>query len=253
MRHLINVLIASGALFLFGIAGFAQAPPGPLQPPPESQNSAAPQPVPEKTVQVKPRKNILGAWKLNRDESDDAHKKLQQARQNEGGGNRGGYGGRPRVGVGWPGAGGGGMGGRRGGAQNDTDENSQKSRELFNPASQVTLAQKIEQGPELDLTDDQNRKRVFFTDGRKLQKPKDDSYEEIAAHWQGTELVTDEKGPRGGKMSRSFELSSDGTQLWETVHFTLGRSGNPVSIRYVYDAIDSEQGKQASNQPEAHR
>ena len=88
---------------------------------------------------------------------------------------------------------------------------------------------------EVDLFDDQQRKRALFTDGRKIQKSKDANYQEIAAHWDGTRLTTDEKNPHGGKMSRTYELSYDGTQLYETLHMTTGHSNTPVVIRYVYD------------------
>jgi hypothetical protein len=36
-------------------------------------------------------------------------------------------------------------------------------------------------------------------------------------------------------MSRTFVLSSDGLQLYETLHMTIGRSNAPRVIRYVYD------------------
>ena len=47
------------------------------------------------------------------------------------------------------------------------------------------------------MTDDQYRKLVFYTDGRQLQKPKDDSYQEIAAHWDGTKLGRMRRARRG--------------------------------------------------------
>ena len=59
---------------------------------------------------------------------------------------------------------------------------------------------------------------------------------QISAHWNGSQLVTDEKGPQGRKMSRTLELSSDGRQFYETWHIENGRSGSPLVIRYVYDA-----------------
>jgi len=105
-------------------------------------------------------------------------------------------------------------------------------RELLTPGHAITFSMT---GAEVDLTDDQNRKRAFMTDGRKLQKSKDANYQEIAAKWDGRRLVTDEKNPRGGKMSRTFELSYDGRQLYETLHMTAGRNNNPLVIRYVYD------------------
>ncbi len=90
-------------------------------------------------------------------------------------------------------------------------------------------------GAEVDLVDDRNRKRAFMTDGRKLQKSKDESYQEIAAKFDGTRLVSDEKDPRGNKMRRTYELSSDGRQLYETLHMTTGRGNTSLVIRYVYD------------------
>ena len=104
--------------------------------------------------------------------------------------------------------------------------------ELFTPARAITLSMT---GAEVDLVDDRDRKRAFMTDGRKLKKSKDENYQEIAAKFDGKRLVTDEKDPRGGKMSRTFELSSDGRELYETLHMTTGRNNTPLDIRYVYD------------------
>jgi hypothetical protein len=93
------------------------------------------------------------------------------------------------------------------------------------------------QGAEVDVTDDHARKLAFFTDGRKLQKPKakDDSYQEVAAHWSGTQLITDEKTPQGAKMSRTIELATDGRQFFETIHIDRGKSKGLLTVRYVYD------------------
>src|SRR5260370_12451792 len=90
----LRTCIAAGTLGLLW-AGWttgarAQAPAGPLpaaQPQPPSSPEARPQ---EQSAPVKPRSSILGAWKLNRDESDDARKKMQDARGAGGGGGRGG-------------------------------------------------------------------------------------------------------------------------------------------------------------------
>jgi hypothetical protein len=212
-------------------ANYAQAPAGPLpaappQPAPPFASPSATKPQ-EQTPQQKPRTVILGAWKLNRDESDDLRKKTQEARGSNGGG--GGYGGRRGgMGGGYPGGSRGGYGGRG----LESDEERQKMQELFTPAKAITLSMT---GAEVDLTDDQNRKLAFITDGRKLQKSKDANYQEIAAKWEGHRLVTEEKDPRGNKMSRTFELSYDGMQLYETLHMTTGRNNTPLVIRYVYE------------------
>src|SRR5437899_11946854 len=202
----------------------AQSPSGPITTAPAQQARAAnaqnSAPLPP------PRATILGAWKFNPDDSDDPRKRRPDSQDSNGG-----YGGgRGRMGGGYPGGGHGGYGGRRGGAE--SDEERQKMRELFTPARAITLSMT---GAEVDLVDDRDRKQTCMTDGRKLQKSKHENYQEIAANFDGTRLVSDEKDPRGNKMSRTFELSSDGRQLYETLHMTTGRNNTALVIRYVYD------------------
>jgi len=226
----LTVLTGFAAIGLLAAeAAHAQAPSGPItaapsQPAPaNAANAPNPAPLPA------PRTTILGAWKFNPDDSDDPSKRRQDSRGSNGGGNGGGRG---RIGGGWPGGGGrgGGYGGRRGGGEND--EERQKMHELFTPAKMITFSMT---GAEVDLVDDRDRKRAFMTDGRKLKKSKDENYQEIAAKFDGKRLVTDERDHRGGKTSRTFELSSDGRQLYETLHMTTGRDNTPLDIRYVYD------------------
>jgi len=209
------------ALGLCRIAA-AQAPAGPVGPPPQGVAGASAAKPPEPKPLAPPRQTILGPWKLNRDESDDTRNRSQDS----GGGANGGR----RGGGGWPG--GGGYGGHRGGMGGESDEQRQKMHELLSPPTNLTFSMT---GAEVDLTDDHERKRAFMTDGRKLKKSKDESYQEIAAKWDGNRLVTDEKDPRGNKMSRTFELSEDGRQLYETLHMTSGRNNTSRVIRFVYD------------------
>jgi len=201
-------------------AASAQSPSGPItaapsQPAPAGRANAANSAPP-------PRTTILGAWKFNPDDSDDPSKRRQESRGSGGGG-------RGRMGGGYPG-GGGGYGGRRGGGE--SDEQREKMRELLTPARKISFSMT---GAEVDLVDDRGRKRAFMTDGRKLQKSKDENYQEVAAKFDGNRLVSDEKDPLGNKMSRTFELSEDGRQLYETLHMTVGRNNTPRVIRYVYD------------------
>jgi hypothetical protein len=228
----------------------AQAPPGPL---PQAQSQDGPAPVPRPQPQkpaVQPRTSIFGVWKLDRDESDDPRKKMQEARSQ--GQNNGGYGGNRRMGGGYPGGGypggggGGPYGGRRGGQQNESDEDRQRMAEVINPSNALTVAE-AKRNVEVDLFDHAQHKRALFTDGRKVQKSKDANYQEIPAHWDDKRLVTDEKSPRGGKMSRTYELSSDGTQLYETLRMTTGRSNTSVVIRYVYDQSGALPAAAATN------
>jgi hypothetical protein len=212
---------------VFSGAAAAQAPAGPVSaPPPGTMPAAKPQ---EAAPLPPPRQSILGAWKLNRDESDDLRNRSQASHGSGGGG----YGGR-RAGGGWPG--GGGYGGHRGGmGGGESDEERQKMHELLSPAMTMTFSMT---GAEVDLIDDRDRKRAFITDGRKLQKSKDDNNQEIAAKWDGNRLITDEKSPRGGKMSRTFELSPDGRQLYENLRMeSSGRNNRSLDVHYVYDIL----------------
>jgi hypothetical protein len=219
-RFLIFTFLAGASLAVpAGIR--AQAPAGPL-------TGAPPQPAP--ATATKPaaplppsRTTILGAWKLNRDESDDPRNRKQDSSGSHGGGSGGRRGG---IGIGYPGGSHGGYGGR-----GESDEERQKMHELFTPANAITLSMT---GAEVDLVDDRDRKRAFVTDGRKLQKSKDVNHQEITAKWDGNRLATEEKDPHGNKMSRTFELSEDGRQLSETLHMTSGHN-TPLVIRFVYD------------------
>lgn len=246
-----RIFIAAGSLGLaamvWPMTAGAQAPAGPLpaaQPQPPSSPGARPQ---EQSAPVKPRTSILGAWKLNRDESDDPRKKMQDARSANGG-RGGGGGGRGGVRLGIPGMGGGPYGGgRRGGGGNESDQDRAQMQDVLTPSHTLTLAE-AKKDVEIDVFDDKERKTALFTDGRKVQKSKDNNNQnqEISAHWDGNRLVTDEKTPKGQKMSRTYELSYDRTQLYETLRVAHGRSDSQVSIRYVYDQADARAANSAT-------
>jgi hypothetical protein len=119
---------------------------------------------------------------------------------------------------------------------------------LLHPSTSLSFDLK---DPEVDVTDDHLNRLILYTDGRQLQKTTYTNREEIAGHWSGTELVSDEKSPLGGKMSRTFELSQDGRKFYETLHIDNGRSKTPIVIRYVYDATSS--GTPATDAPDPNR
>jgi hypothetical protein len=246
-RHAIILCRILGLICIFspGVL-LAQAPPGPMPPPqstpPRQEQSAQPKIDSANQAERRPaRQSIAGAWKLNRDESDDAREKIRDAQREEstnspgrgngpyGGGTWGGGYPFPRPGGGW---GGGPSGRNRGGWDAPGDTDFQRMNEFLNPADSVNLT--IKDG-EVDFSDNQNRKRVFYTDGRKLEKPKDENYREIAAHWEGNRLVAEEKSAPGGQLRRSFELAAEGQKLYETVYLEGTRQRSSVSIRFVYD------------------
>jgi len=215
----------------------AQAPPGPLAVPPSQAPAGSPPPPRPKRADPAPRTTIAGTWALNHDESDDPRRKIKDASGKNNNGNNGGYPG-SRGGMGgpfpFPGSGGGyprGPQGGNGGGQNNSAPDP-KLLDVVLPAQGLTVDLK---NSEVDVTDDQYHKLIFYTDGRQLQKASDDSTQEIAAHWDGNRLVSDEKSPEKGKLSRTFELSADGRQFFETIHVDTNKSKTPVVIQYVYD------------------
>jgi Spy/CpxP family protein refolding chaperone len=232
----LEMLLLSGflcaACFASPAALRAQAPPGPLPGAP-SQPSTQPKTQPPAERPPRQAHDFAGSWKLNPDESDDIRKKMQEARENRGGSGGGTSGG--RRGGGYPGGGLGGHSGRGGGRQGgESDENRQRMRQLFLPANSLTIAQKEN---ELDFTDDLGQKQAFYTDGRKIEKSKDSKNLEASARWDSTRLVSEEKAPNGGKLVRTFELSPEGDQLYETLKMGNDRSDFPITIRYVYDLV----------------
>jgi hypothetical protein len=236
----------------------------------QSQEQLSPQPAAKQPL----RTTLAGPWKLNRNESDDPVQEIRAAEStntisaggypggNYPGGQGGGYPGGGYPGGGYPGGGypggypnGGGRGGYpSGGGPNSPNisqdiEDNPKIQPLIHPSRLLTIELK---NPEIDVTNEDSHKLSFYTDGRKLQKSKDNNNQEIAAHWAGSQLVSDEKSPLGGKMNRTFELSRDGRRLFETLHIDDGRSNTPISIRYVYDIAspDTQSGQDSDpNQP----
>lgn len=205
---------------------------------------------------------LNGTWKLNRDDSDDPHEKLRSATQDrDQNGNMGRHGGMGGgIGMGVPGIGGigGGMGapggggtGRPGGGMGDpgggsggrssssSQEQQAHLRDLVQPPDQLKVDQK---GPEIDMTDGENHIRLLFTDGRKLEKPKSDGTPtQVTANWRGETLTTEEKGPRGEKISHAYEVLTDSKpQLIDTLTVHSKWLNAPIIIRSVYDRADPE-------------
>ena len=230
---LASFALLTGALFISPTLVRAQAPPGPLAP---AQPKGGDQPVPssEQPRERKPptKESFNGSWKLNIDDSDDGHKKMEAAsgsNQNNGpyGGNRGG------LGSPWPG--GGGMGGPRMG-RNQGEDTTPQVQKLLDPPDSLSFSQKP---GEVDLIDSRSRKIAFYTDGRTIEKSKDNEYQELGARWQDVELVSNEKITNNRKITREFEIEPGGERLYETLRIDL-RSGSRVTIRYAYDIIPPE-------------
>jgi hypothetical protein len=240
MKQVSKLLCVGGAGLLFASLTVAQAPPGPIAPVPSRRSSSEPPPPPP--VKIVPRTNILGAWRLNRDESDDPKARSNQRKVNDPNGNSGGNSG-PRVS--WPGGGmgGPGMGGGQhgnGGPQKDTAEDRQRYMELIDPSIRLKLARKDDKDPIVEMFGDQGRKTIFYTDGHKPDTPAGVGTDVVEAKWDGEKLISSAPLPKKGSLTRTYEVSPDGLQLWEEVEMVIGKDKNPSRFRFVYDAVARE-------------
>jgi hypothetical protein len=214
----------------------AQAPPGPL-PAAQPKDDQVPSSSSEQPKELKPatKESYKGSWKLNIGDSDDGHKKMDAASSSSNrNGNNGPYGGnRGGMGGGSPWPGGGGMGGPRGGMGRQGEDTTPQVQKLLDPADSLSFTQKA---GEVDVIDSYSRKIAFYTDGRTIEKSKDNDYQQLDARWQDVELVSDEKIQNNRKITREYEIQPGGERLYETLRIDL-RSGSRVTIRYAYDII----------------
>jgi len=240
MKQANNIAKLLGAWLVFAGTAFAQAPPGPIAPVPSQRSSSEPPPPPP--VKIVPRTNILGAWKLNRDESDDPKARSNQRKVNDPnqghGGNSGPRIGFPGGGMGGPGVGGGQRG--NGSPQKDTSEDRQRYAELIDPSIRLKLQRKNEKDPIVEMFGDQGRKTIFYTDGHKPDTPAGVGTDVVEAKWDGEKLVSNSPLPKKGSLTRTYEVSPDGLQLYEEVEMVIGKDKNPSRFRFVYDAVARE-------------
>ena len=227
------------ALALSAGSAFAQAPAGPLpsaapadQPPPKAK--------PRTPAEIGGKPNLSGAWTLNKDDSDDPREKMQQA-GNSGGQRRGGW----SAGGGMGGGGWGGMGGgRRGGGSSGSRGQGSSDGErggMMNDLSRITIEQTATSAK---VTDESGRVLALYSsdDSSHANSPNGSSNSESAppvAQWKDTQLVVVTPGRREGSITRTFELSPDGKQLYVTTKIQNPRFKQTVTFRLVYDPTPS--------------
>jgi hypothetical protein len=234
-------LMTAAAGLAFAAVSVAQAPPGPITPPPDAMPSGPPTPPPPR---MEPRKNILGAWRLNRDDSDDPRQKSNQRKANDPNSNRSGGGlGGPHIGfpggtIGGPGVGGGQPGH---GSPKESDEDKERYRELIDPSVRLRMERKGDKDPIVTMFGDQGRKTIFYTDGHKPDTAAGVGIDVVEARWDEGKLVSDSQLPKKGSMRRTYEISPDGLQLYEEVELVTGKDKNPATFRFVYDAVNGEE------------
>ncbi|HEX7252519.1 MAG TPA: hypothetical protein VF376_06530 [Thermoanaerobaculia bacterium] len=170
--------------------------------------------------------NLSGTWKLNKDLSDDPQQKMKDARSESGGG--GGRSGERH---------GGGMG-RGGGGRSGSSGSGDDSSRPFEDMTTALQQLKIEhQDPALTIEDGIGRRHRLFTDGRKVEEER--SYggtTEIHAVWKDGHVVVTTQSEKGPKITETYAVAADGSQLTVTSKIETRRGGS-VEIRRVYDAV----------------
>ncbi|HEV8307701.1 MAG TPA: hypothetical protein VGW35_08530 [Methylomirabilota bacterium] len=186
--------------------------------------------------------SLAGTWTLNKEESEDARAKMRDSGAERPGGwtgpgGRGGMGG-PGGGVGGRSGGfggrGGGFGGR--GANPDGGRDSGPRRAFLQPPETLRITQTAE---EIGV-DDGDRVLHLHPDGRKIKS--EGGGAETTTRWRGNELVVETKADRGAKITSAYMLVPEKHQLYVTSTME-GRSGEPITVRRVYDAAPAESGQ----------
>ncbi len=101
----------------------------------------------------------------------------------------------------------------------------------------LDVEKRNDKDPIVEMSGDQGRKTIFYTDGHKPDAPAGVGTEVVEAKWDGAKLVSEATLPKGGSVRRTYEVSPDGMQLWEEVEMVFGKDKNPSKFRFVYDAV----------------
>ncbi|NNG16625.1 MAG: hypothetical protein HKM89_09100 [Gemmatimonadales bacterium] len=162
--------------------------------------------------------DLSGTWKVNTDVSDDPREML---------GNRRGQG--PRAGA--P-ADSGQRGFRRPGGRAGRPGAAGRRGEGPRSRGELTITQTDET---VTLSHGARRSVTLTPDGQPVTKQGRGGERQVIAKWEGSVLVVEHSGPRGGTMTRSFELSADGQQLVLSHKLEGGPIEEPVEFRIVFD------------------
>lgn len=217
------VALTAALLILPAIATRAQSSGSGSTPSPatQSQNATA-QPGTAPSAQP----NLAGTWKLNEKQSDDPREKMRAAMSTNGSENNGGGMMRGRSGR-RSGRGGGGM----------MAEFSQLTINQTDKGVKVTGSSgRVLATSEPQSKDDRNAQD---NNGGMMMR-----FPPAEAKWQGNQLVATSQGFGGGSVTRTFEMSPDGKQLYVTTKVESERFSQPVTYRLVYDPSKSESNSQ---------
>lgn len=177
---------------------------------------------------VKAEVNFAGTWKKNTEQSDDPQKKFEKMmKERHSSDSHQHQGSHPD-----------GRMGQRSGEHHD----SEGPGGFMRFPDQLTIEYNK---PELKLTGENDWQRTLYTDGRKSEReintPRGKGTLISTANWEGDQLKVENQGPGGGKTTATYELAPDGKQLFVQIRMEPMFSDEPITIRYVYDAVAKSQ------------
>lgn len=175
--------------------------------------------------------DLSGVWKINEDLSQTPQQGMRESRP-QGGFMGGGRGGR-----------GGGMG-RRGGGRSGASEAPRPDAAVGPDAAnddQDGLMTITWAAPQITVEYPNNRKRVYFTDGRKVKEDlPGGKTAKVRASWtDGGSLEVVTKLDNGMTRTEIFEISNDGRRLFVIIGLE-GRGPEPIKYHRVYDKFEAK-------------
>jgi hypothetical protein len=183
--------------------------------------------------------NLTGSWKLDKDQSDDPAKVMQEARESSSGG--GGSGG------GATGHGHGGRGGGHGGGGRSSEGTGGGPDSSFFSALESLTIQHDE--PTLTITDAAGRIRIVYTDARKSEEEHSHGgTTKVTARWKDGHIEITSVPERGPRVTETWSITADRSQLMVTTKFE-GDRGSGTTLHRVYDA--QEAAPKAPAEPKA--
>jgi hypothetical protein len=178
--------------------------------------------------------DLSGFWKLDRERSDDARKKIARAREED----RRGIG---RLGPLAPGYGsggpmGGGPVGRRpvadpGGRVQPPGGSDNPLAHVMDPPATLAITQS---GGEISFDDYQDVRRLR-PDGRKVKR--EGGAVEVRARYKDGDLVVEAEREDGDKSVTTYHVTADRKELHVTTEFELP-TGEKLEVRHFYDSAE---------------
>ena len=179
--------------------------------------------------------DLSGRWQLNEDRSEDARKKMDDAREGDRRG-KGGIGGLGPIGPGPRGGGpmgGGPMGGRPMGGRPRHPDDGTRGRgplaDVMDPPKMLTIT---ESGGELTFDAGGEAVLRLRPDGRKVKR--DGGAVELKARWKDGELVVEAEREDGRKTVTSYRVTADRKEMQVTTRAELP-TGDELTLRRIYE------------------